>query len=928
MVELSKLAALMKKDWDRRVSHDYRFWMSDGHKDDRAMWESGRRDFDILSEGILDLESRTVLEVGCGVGRLLKAALPRCRRIIGIDVSEKAIAKARDLLGSDPKLELHIGNGIDLSVIASGSIDYVFSFAALTSMPTRVIAAYLKEIRRVLAPNGIVRLQVYIGEEMLVAEPDTLHLRCYQRENFVKACEMSGLGVQSITELRLPFKVSFKEIGIEAFIASLVPNSQPGSSVDEVATCLLPSGEPAEGTSVSPSEVEAWMTVGYAESLADEGDVEKARKMLDYVEAHCKSAAIDTSDLLQRITDKSAKAAPITSKFADMDLFHRNLTALREKFPDAARAVEAVGAVESAEVETKVTPQGPAVYYRSQCLDHIEKPVSAATTWIDRNLSEPRFKNAHQIVLYGFGGGYHVEALLEKLDVRVACVEPSAAVLRSAMGARDFTGVFSRLTALSVGVVRTLDFVGVESELLVRPQTMTMSAAYAADVKSLFYGKRGMVSLHPKIGVVGPLQGGTLPITQYVYNSLTRMDQRVRGLDVSGFNAGYNLLDGFVNFTPRRKSVANAYIEMISYVLLESFTEKPVDILICMAQAPISPQVLVELRKRGVITVLWFVEDYLRFTYWKDMAKFYDFVFTIQKGPCLEAIKQAGAGEVHYLPTACDQGIHVPLALSPEERAQWGSPVSFVGAGYYNRTQVFASLAALPFKIWGTEWPGNKPFDRLVQEGGRRLAPEEYIKIFNSTDINLNLHSSTERDGVDPYGDFLNPRVFELASAGAFQLVDEREYLKDCFEIGKEMITFSSTPDLKEKISYYLAHPGERVAVTQKARERALRDHTYDKRIEQMLSTIYATRYEQLRAREESGPWGRMLKRAQAYPELYERCEKSFKRGEEPNLDALISDIVTGNGHLSETEQKLLFMYHVRKQIINMTREETGEKSR
>jgi hypothetical protein len=43
-------------------------------------------------------------------------------------------------------------------------------------------------------------------------------------------------------------------------------------------------------------------------------------------------------------------------------------------------------------------------------------------------------------------------------------------------------------------------------------------------------------------------------------------------------------------------------------------------------------------------------------------------------------------------------------------------------------------------------------------------------------------------------------------------------------------------------------------------------------------------------------------------------------------LDGLIADIVTGQGKLTETEQKLLFMHHVRSQIIRMSREESGLK--
>jgi ADP-heptose:LPS heptosyltransferase len=234
------------------------------------------------------------------------------------------------------------------------------------------------------------------------------------------------------------------------------------------------------------------------------------------------------------------------------------------------------------------------------------------------------------------------------------------------------------------------------------------------------------------------------------------------------------------------------------------------------------------------------------------------------------------------------------------------------------------SLAGLPFKIWGTEWPECRPFDRLVQERGRRLTPEEYVKIFNATDININLHSSTEKDGVDPNGDFVNPRTFELASAGAFQLVDERLLLPEAFEAGKELVTFRNTADLKDKIAYYMQRPEERRQIALAGQKRAINEHTYVHRLRDILSSIYSSRYEQLRRRDDGGGWNRLLKRAKPHEELSKRCNDSFVRGEEATLDGLVADIVTGEGKLTETEMKLLFLHHVRSQIIRMTIEEAG----
>jgi spore maturation protein CgeB len=932
MTNLTKLAEQMRKDWDRRVSHDYRFWMSDGYQDDGQMWSTGERDFSIVSDGIPGGDDRTALEIGCGVGRMLRSASKKFGRVVGLDVSQRAIDKARELIGPHPRIELVVGSGFDVQPVESNSIDFVWSYAALTSMPTKVIASYLLEMKRVVKQSGTVRLQVYLGQHMGVSESDTLHLRCYSAGNFKNAVERAGMRVASSRELVLPIPVSFKEYGVEAVVVTLEPTECQPQSAERVAEALLPEGESDVTAEHAPLDLEAWMTLRYAEELADAGEYKRARQALDYVVSHCRSTTIDISDILERILSKTERGGAGTTRpepiliEGDALIFEQNLRVIEERFPALHAHIVRHEVGPQAALEVRQTSQGPALWRRGSCLDHADKPISAADTWVARSLRETRVEKAASVLLVGFGLGYHVEKFLEKSTKPLSCVEPSIDSLRVALSARDLREALSKIQSLEVGTPPEGLKIDTGMELVVRPQNLALDAKLIERWKGVFYGKRGMSALHPKIGVLGPIQGGTIPTGLYTYNALLRWGQRTRRLDMSGFNDGFNLFDQFLSTDVRKGLMRNSYVEMLSQLLLESFNEKPVDILICMAQAPITPRVLTELRRRGVITVLWFVEDYLRFTYWREMAQFYDFIFTIQKGECLSAIKNAGAGEVHYLPTACDPYLHAPMKLTDEDRKKWGSPVSFVGAGYHNRQQMFASLANYPFKIWGSEWPLCKPFDRMVQEESRRIAPEEYIKIFNATEVNLNLHSSMERDGVEPNGDFLNPRTFELASCGAFQLVDERLLLKEAFDVGTEIVTFKDLPDLRDKIDYYMAHPREREEINQRSRARVLKEHTYDKRIEEMLSVIYASKYEHLRAREEASPWNKMEKRSDKFPELKERCQVAAARGEEPTLDALVSDIVTGKGKLSETEQKLLFLFHVRKQIIRMTREEAGLK--
>ena len=157
-----------------------------------------------------------------------------------------------------------------------------------------------------------------------------------------------------------------------------------------------------------------------------------------------------------------------------------------------------------------------------------------------------------------------------------------------------------------------------------------------------------------------------------------------------------------------------------------------------------------------------------------------------------------------------------------------------MGAGYPNRRVAFRQLLNFDFKIWGNEWDGDPVLEPYVQEGGRRVSSEECVQIFNASRINLNLHSSVDPTRLVSGGDFVNPRTFELAACGAFQLVDERTLMDESFA-ADEMARFSSLDDLRDKIGHFLGREEERTAMAARARARVLAEHTYDHRMQRLI---------------------------------------------------------------------------------------------
>jgi spore maturation protein CgeB len=199
---------------------------------------------------------------------------------------------------------------------------------------------------------------------------------------------------------------------------------------------------------------------------------------------------------------------------------------------------------------------------------------------------------------------------------------------------------------------------------------------------------------------------------------------------------------------------------------------------------------------------MWFVENYRHLTYWQQLAAGYDFWFVIQQESCISALKQAGAKDVRYLPMAADPSVHRPVDLTQAERDEYGSDVSFVGAGYANRREIFPRLLGHEwiFKLWGNEWDGATGLNAVLQRNGARIDTDTCQKIFNASAVNLNLHSWGGA-GFDPDGDFVNPRTFELAACGAFQLTDRRSLMPPLFT-ESEVTTVSSPDDLPGEITF------------------------------------------------------------------------------------------------------------------------------
>ncbi|MGZ8384520.1 MAG: CgeB family protein [Nitrospira sp.] len=593
-----------------------------------------------------------------------------------------------------------------------------------------------------------------------------------------------------------------------------------------------------------------------------------------------------------------------------MEHLDRNIERLHHSSSALIRAVK-----ESSGGVLAVVPSregSPSAMYQGQWVHSAYDPKKEARSWAEQQVKE--WKTGEWGVVLGVGLLYHVEALalVKPHDSPLAVVVPDVAVFKDALGARSL-GVWLNTVQWMIGTPEEMAEQLASQSAPLRFFTYGPAARlHAEEHQRLETSLRRLVAskaggrLH--VAVVGPIYGGSLPIARYVVSALNELGHRVSWLDHSAHHASYEAFGSFRE-DRHRLTMQSRFADVLSLSTIAHIAEDPPDLVLAIAQAPLTLAVLQHLRKKKFPTAMWFMENYRHLTYWQQLAGGYDYWFVIQQSECIEALKRAGAAHVHYLPMAADPSVHRPIALSSAEQQEYGADVSFVGAGYANRRTLLPAWLSpeWTFKLWGNEWDGVSDLSRVLQRSGARIDTETCMKVFNATAVNLNPHSSSGM-GLDPHPDFVNPRTFELAACGAFQLVDERTLLPDLFT-PEEVVRFRRAEEVPQLIRTWLKESPGRRASAEASRRRVLRDHTYRHRLQELLAVVGMRQPDRIGSILRGDRSTTVLKeRAATMPELFPLLSK-FPPGQRVELKDLAADIRTrAPGRQLAREELLVLM--------------------
>ncbi|MFO1056315.1 MAG: glycosyltransferase [Dongiaceae bacterium] len=213
----------------------------------------------------------------------------------------------------------------------------------------------------------------------------------------------------------------------------------------------------------------------------------------------------------------------------------------------------------------------------------------------------------------------------------------------------------------------------------------------------------------------------------------------------------------------------------------------------------------------------------------------YDLVLSYTGGAALDRLRERlGARRVLPLNGSVDPALHRPVA--PVER--YRADLSYIGTYAEDRQAALEALLieparrrpALRFVIAGAQYPQGFPWTDNIYFV-RHLPPGEHAAFYSSSRLTLNV----TRAAMAALGHCPSGRLFEAAACGAALLSDWWEGLDAFFAPGREIL-LAGTPD--EAVAALERSDAELAAIGRAARERALDEHTADRRADALEAAL------------------------------------------------------------------------------------------
>lgn len=180
------------------------------------------------------------------------------------------------------------------------------------------------------------------------------------------------------------------------------------------------------------------------------------------------------------------------------------------------------------------------------------------------------------------------------------------------------------------------------------------------------------------------------------------------------------------------------------------------------------------------------------------------------------------------LPFACHPEFHKAAPRTEKEQG-----FCFIANRDAKRDQVLRYLFAhnRNVHVYGNYFMRHRLFWRHPFDFGPSVDNAQMANIYARHLASLNIHADVVIEGT-------NMRTFECAAYGIPQLVEYRPGIEEYFSLSDELYVYRDNSELVDLMSRIEANPNEARARAVRAHDHALSEHTYQRRVEQILHAL------------------------------------------------------------------------------------------
>ncbi|HTO92312.1 MAG TPA: glycosyltransferase [Candidatus Sulfotelmatobacter sp.] len=323
---------------------------------------------------------------------------------------------------------------------------------------------------------------------------------------------------------------------------------------------------------------------------------------------------------------------------------------------------------------------------------------------------------------------------------------------------------------------------------------------------------------------------------------------------------------------PRRQRFGDAFLGAVEAANAAGRLDL---VLTYLSDSHLEPAVIDGVRGKIAPILNFFCNNVHQFHLVERTSRHYDFCL-VPEHAALAKYRRAGARPLFW-----------PMAANPTYYHPIETPMvydcSFAGQRYADRGSLVLTLleAGVATDAFGQSWrPGAPEAGGEAPQGGnalqrslallargrsplraardtldwRRLqqrhashlhgpvSDDEYVRLYSSSRISLGftIVGDTHR-GLFPQRQ-VRLREFEATMAGAFYMTGWMDEMAMHYEVGREIVCYHSPAELVEQARWYLVHDAERERVRRAGHQRAMRDHTWQRRYLTLFAELASRR--------------------------------------------------------------------------------------